>query len=134
MVNMTSHTTVRDSLCANAAALGRHLRACRLRDGRNGRDEWSLRAVARRAEINPAILSQVETGQRRATADSLLRLADTLGEDREELLARAGYLPASALANRGQYHLTAAERLLIDQVRAHPRLLVPLNALLSHAA
>lgn len=114
-----------------AATLGQYLRACRMRGGRNGRGEWSLRSVAQRAEMNPSTLSQVETGKRRIVADDLLRLADVLGEDREELLVRAGYLPASALANRGRYQLNAAERQLIDRVRAHPPLLEPLLLLLS---
>ncbi len=117
-----------------AASLGAYLRACRMRKGRNGRGEWSLRSVAREAEMNHSILSQVETGKRRAVADDLLHLADVLGEDREELLVRAGYLPASALDNRGAFNLTAVERRLIEQVRAHPRLLEPLNALLSAMA
>ena len=117
-----------------ATSLGAYLRACRMRHGRQGRGEWSLRSVAREAEMNHSILSQVENGKRRAVADDLLHLADVLGEDREELLVRAGYLPASALDNRGTFNLAAAERRLIEQVRAHPRLLEPLNALLSAIA
>jgi transcriptional regulator with XRE-family HTH domain len=115
---------------ANIAAVGQHLRACRFRHGRNGRGEWSLRCVAQHAEMSHSILSQVETGKRRIVADDLLRLADVLGEDREELLVRAGYLPASALDNRGKYNLTAAERQLIDAIRAQPHLLDLLKALL----
>ncbi len=118
-------------LHSNIGALGRYLRACRFRDGRNGRGEWSLRSVAQQAEMSHTTLSQVETGKRRMVADDLLHLADVLGEDREELLVRAGYLPASALENRGNYELTAAERHLIDLVRARPRVLGPLNSLLS---
>ena len=59
---------------------------------------------------------------------------NVLGEDREELLVRAGYLPASALDNRGEFELTVAERELILRVRAHPRLLAPLNTLLSQVS
>jgi transcriptional regulator with XRE-family HTH domain len=114
-----------------AATLGQYLRACRFRVGRNGRGEWSLRHVAQQAEMSHTSLSQVETGKRRIVADDLLHLADVLGEDREELLVRAGYLPASALDNRGKYQLNAAERQLIDKLRAQPHLLGPLIALLS---
>jgi len=120
------------ALHANIASMGHYLRACRFRDGRGGRGEWSMRHVAQLAEMNHSILSQVERGKRRVVADDLLRLADVLGEDREALLVRAGYLPASALANRGQYQLTGAERQLIDIVRAQPRLLELLKALSSH--
>lgn len=127
----TSRSRKTATLHANMVSMGQHLRACRFRQGRNGRGDWSLRNVAQHAEMNHSILSQVETGKRRVVADDLLRLADVLHEDREELLVRAGYLPASALANRGQCHLTAAERQLIDAVRTHPHLLDLLSALLS---
>jgi transcriptional regulator with XRE-family HTH domain len=116
----------------NIAAVGQYLRSCRFRQGRNGRGEWSLRCVAQHAEMSHSILSQVETGKRRIVADDLLRLADVLGEDREELLVRAGYLPPSALDNRGQYNLTAAERQVIDVVRTQPPLMNLLKALLPH--
>jgi transcriptional regulator with XRE-family HTH domain len=119
-------------LHTHVARVGHHLRACRFRSGRNGRGEWSLRSVAQRAEMSHTSLSQVETGKRRVVADDLLHLADVLGEDREELLVRAGYLPASALDNRGKYQLSAAERHLIDLVRARPHLLDPLTTVLSH--
>ena len=115
---------------AAATAIGQHLRACRFRDHRNGRGDWSLRSVANAAAISHTTLSQVETGKRRIVADDLLRLADVLGEDREALLVRAGYLPASALANRGQYQLTALERQLLDRLRARPALLPALQSLL----
>jgi len=59
---------------------------------------------------------------------------DVLDEDREELLARAGYLPAFALANRGEYRLTAAERPLMDAVRVPPDLMNLRRALLSRQA
>lgn len=111
--------------------LGQFLRACRFRDGRHGRGHWSLRSVANAAEMSHTTLSHVETGKRRIVADDLLHLADVLGEDREELLVRAGYLPASALDNRAQGQLTPGERQLIDKLRAHPQLLGPLQAVLA---
>lgn len=114
-----------------AGTLGQYLRACRFRDGRHGRGDWSLRSVANAAAMSHTTLSHVETGKRRVVADDLLHLADVLGEDREELLVRAGYLPASALDNRNQHQLTAAERQLIDKLRAHPQLLGSLQAILS---
>ncbi len=128
------HSRKTQAFHPNVVSVGQHLRACRFRHGRNGRGEWSLRCVAQHAEMSHSILSQVETGKRRIVADDLLRLADVLGEDREELLVRAGYLPPSALANRGQYHLTGAERQLIDAARAEPHLLDLLKALLPRKA
>jgi len=119
---------------ASGKSFGAYIRSCRLREGRNGKREWSLRSVARRAEINPAVLSQIETGKRRAVAEDVLRLADVLGEDREGLLVRAGYLPESALANRGEFNLTAAEREIIKHLRANPHLVAPLQALLGAIA
>ncbi len=111
-------------------SIGAYLRACRFRHGRNGKREWSLRSVAQRAEVNHGLLSQIETGKRRPVAGDLLQLADVLGEDREQLLVRAGYLPQSALANRGAFNLNAVERELIQRLRAHPRLVAPLLAML----
>jgi transcriptional regulator with XRE-family HTH domain len=90
-----------------------------------------LRSVANAAEMSHTSLSQVETGKRRLVADDLLHLADVLGEDREELLVRAGYLPASALDNRGASPLSAGERQLIEMVRARPHLLEALQTVLS---
>jgi transcriptional regulator with XRE-family HTH domain len=113
------------------AVVGQYLRACRLRQGRNGRGRWSLRSVANAAEMSHTTLCQVETGKRRAVADDLLRLADVLEEDREELLVKAGYLPPSALANRAPDGLTAAERRIVDVLRARPQLAAPLSTLLA---
>jgi transcriptional regulator with XRE-family HTH domain len=114
-----------------AGTLGQYLRSCRFRDGRHGRGDWSLRSVANAAEMSHTSLSHVETGKRRIVADDLLHLADVLGEDREELLVRAGYLPASALDNRGASPLSAGERQLIEKVRARPHLLEALQVILS---
>ena len=111
--------------------LGAYLRACRLRTGGPGHRHWSLRAVALRAEINHGLLSQIERGLRRPVAGDLLKLADVLGLDREELLVRAGYLPASALANRGAYRLNANERRLVGALRANPRLQSVVEALVA---
>ena len=114
----------------NIAAIGQYLRACRLRPGRNGRGVWSLRSVANRAEINHSLLSQGETGKRRLVADDLLRLADVLGEDREALLVRAGYLPAASRAHPAIDRLTAAERQWLAALRTQPQLWPLLEALL----
>lgn len=116
------------------ATLGQYLRACRFRQGRNGRGHWSLRSVARAAEMNHTTLCQVENGKRRIVADDLLRLRDVLQDDREELLVKAGYLPPSALDNRGAASLSAMERRIVDMLRAHPHLVVPLGALLAKLA
>jgi transcriptional regulator with XRE-family HTH domain len=117
------------AFAASGKSFGAYLRQCRFRNGRHGNRFWSLRSVARRAEISPAVLSQVETGKRRAVADDVLRLAAVLNESREELLVRAGYLPSSALVNRGGLALTTSERRIIIALRSHPQLLAPLIAL-----
>jgi transcriptional regulator with XRE-family HTH domain len=102
--------------------LGAYLRASRLSTGVQGSRHWSLRAVAKRAEINHGLLSQIERGKRRPVADDLLRLADVLHLDREELLVRAGYLPVSALANRNPDRLSSSERKVVEALRTNPRL------------
>ena len=89
-----------------------------------------MRSVARRAEINHSLLSQSETGKRRLVADDLLRLADVLGEDREALLVRAGYLPAAGRAPQTADRLTAAERRWLAVLRTQPQLWPLLEALL----
>lgn len=103
-------------------SVGAILRAARTGAGRGGSGEWSLRAVALRTGVNVSLLSQIETGKRRPAADDLINLADALGLDREELLVRAGYLPESALGNRGAANLTARERALIQRLRKNARL------------
>ena len=115
---------------SSSPGLGAYLRACRLRSGREGRRQWSLRSVARRAEICGSTLSQIETGKRRATAGDLLRLAAVLNEDHEALLVRAGYLPVTAPGRR-PLSLSAAEQELIRRLRIRPQLVAPLNALLA---
>ena len=102
-----------------ARALGIYLRECRKKTGRSGRQFWSLRSVARRAEISASVLSRVERGRQRVAVDDLVRLAGVLGEDRDELLVRGGYLPSSVLDKHVEWQLSAAEGALISRLRRH---------------
>ena len=51
---------------------------------------FSLRQVAERIGVQPSYLSQLERGNERPSEDTVVRLADELGIDRDLLLAMAG--------------------------------------------
>lgn len=74
----------------DADAFGAHIRALRL--ARLEEDKtYSLRKVAERCGITPAYLSRVERGEVAPPGeDTLLLLAQFLGEDPDVLLAMAG--------------------------------------------
>lgn len=68
----------------------------RLREARAATDPgFSLRQVAARCGVTPAYLSRVERGEVAPPGEeTLLRLADELGEDPDVLLAMAGKISA----------------------------------------
>lgn len=77
---------------------GDHIR--RLREGRLALDPtYSLRQVAMRCGVTPAYLSRVERGQVAPPGEeTLVRLAQDLGEDPDVLLAVAGKVSADLRA------------------------------------
>lgn len=88
-----------------ATSFGEHIR--RLRERRAEKDpRFSLRQVAMRCGVTPAYLSRVERGEIAPPGeDTLIRLADELGENRDVLLALAGKISAdlrSAILARPQ--------------------------------
>lgn len=65
----------------------RRLRELKKRDN----PDFSLRRFARLVEISPTLLSKMETGEFSPPGpDKIIRMAELLGEDPDELLARAG--------------------------------------------
>lgn len=56
------------------------------------KNRFSLRALAAKAGISGSYLSQIETGERRATAEMLRRLAPVYGVPVRDLLEVAGIL------------------------------------------
>jgi len=75
-------------------SFGDYLRQARERLAENDRI-YSLRQVAARCEITPAYLSRVERDDVAPPGEeTLVRLADDLGEDRDVLLALAGKISA----------------------------------------
>ena len=72
--------------------IGSYLKQIRLSKG--GSKYWSLRAVAQRASMSNAYLSQLENNQcSKPTPKILQKLASTLGISYEETLRITGYLP-----------------------------------------
>jgi HTH-type transcriptional regulator, competence development regulator len=99
-------------------SFGDYLRQARERLGESDRT-YSLRQVAARCEITPAYLSRVERGDVAPPGEeTLVKLADDLGEDRDVLLALAGKISGDlreAIMKRPQLF---AE--LIRQIRNMP--------------
>ncbi len=56
----------------------------------------SLRELARRLPVTPSYVSDIENDRRVPSEDVLGKIAVELGLDREDLVARAGRLPADA--------------------------------------
>ena len=79
--------------------LGEHLRSVRRAAG------VGLRALASSVEVDRAHLSRIESGKVIPSDDLLLRLAEALGEDLDELRFLAGRLPYD----------------VEEIIRAHPR-------------
>ncbi|MFG1352808.1 helix-turn-helix domain-containing protein [Xanthobacter autotrophicus] len=77
-----------------AESFGDHVR--RLREKRAKADSsFSLRQVAMRCGVTPAYLSRIERGEVAPPGEeTLVRLADELGENRDVLLALAGKISA----------------------------------------
>ncbi len=71
-------------------AFGEHVR--RVRETLLAQDrKYSLRQVAERVGVEPAYLSKVERGEVAPPGEeTIVRLADELGEDRDVMLALAG--------------------------------------------
>jgi transcriptional regulator with XRE-family HTH domain len=65
----------------NPKALGQALR--KLREDK----PWTLRHAAAQADMDPALLGNIERGQRLPTEKQILKLAAIYGEDSEQLLA-----------------------------------------------
>ena len=76
-------------------AFGQFIRQRREAHQALSRADFSLRAVARRLECQPAYLSMVERGTCGPPSEGVIkRLAEILQEDPDVLLARAGKLSA----------------------------------------
>jgi len=75
-------------------AFGENIR--KLREQRMGSDQtFSLRQVATRCGVTPAYLSRVERGEVAPPGeDTLIKLAQELGEDPDVMLAQAGKISA----------------------------------------
>lgn len=58
----------------------------------------SLREVARRLDISPSALSQIETGKSRASVSTLYAIVSELGMSLDELFGRAPVTPAATAA------------------------------------
>lgn len=73
---------------------GEHIRQRRetLRETLGG--EFSLRGVAKKLDVSPAFLSQVENGTAMPSNEGIDNIASVLREDREVLLALAGRMPS----------------------------------------
>lgn len=82
----------------SAKTFGGHIRAAR--EDRAAADQnFSLRKVAARVGITPAYLSRVERDEVAPPGEeTLVRLADDLGEDRDVVLALAGKISADLRA------------------------------------
>jgi transcriptional regulator with XRE-family HTH domain len=57
-----------------------------------------MRQLARKAGIEPGYLSKIERGVERASEDTIVLLADALGESRDVLLAMDGRMSKRLLA------------------------------------
>jgi transcriptional regulator with XRE-family HTH domain len=65
----------------------------------NSRPEFSVRKVAARVGVEPSYISKVERDEVAPPSEETIgRLADVLGEDRDILLARAGKVSADLRA------------------------------------
>lgn len=65
-----------------------------IRESKGSKGFWSVRAVAKRADISNSYLSQLETGKvEQPLPDILKKLAEALRHPYEDLLRAAGYLP-----------------------------------------
>ncbi len=72
--------------------IGSYIR--QIRESKGGKNFWSIRSVAQRANISNSYLSQLETGQvSQPLPDILKKLAEALRHPYEDLLRAAGYLP-----------------------------------------
>jgi transcriptional regulator with XRE-family HTH domain len=66
-----------------------------VRDGRTAKD-MKLRELARRLEVTPSYVSDIENDRRVPSEDVLARIAGELDLDLEDLVARSGRLGSSA--------------------------------------
>jgi len=75
---------------AETESLGDHIRKARERKAKANRS-FSLRQLAIRCDVSPAYLSRVERNEVSPPGEeTLLKLADELGEDKDVMLAMAG--------------------------------------------
>lgn len=92
-------------------AFGRRVRALRAEQG------WGLRKFAKAVGVSPTYLSKIERGEFPPPAeDKVVAIADTLGQDRDELLALAGRIATE----------------LAEVIRSQPRELAALLRVLQH--
>jgi transcriptional regulator with XRE-family HTH domain len=79
------------------SSFGTYIRGVRDRLNETDR-KYSLRQVALRVGLEPAYLSKIERDEARPPSeDSIRRIADELGEDRDVLLALAGKVSSDLL-------------------------------------
>jgi transcriptional regulator with XRE-family HTH domain len=113
---MASDDEVPDAWQAQLGPLGAFIRAQRqLAD-------LSLREMAALTRISNAYLSQVERGLHQPSLTVLRAIADALGLTTEQLLAKAGWLPAGPVEAAPDTSSTTSPPSTEDSIRADPRL------------
>ena len=94
-------------------AFGQYVRRCREALQKNNRKDYTLRAVARRLEVQPAFISMVERGTCGPPSEAVIKkLAVVLEEDPDVLLALAGKVSADL-----QEAILKRPRLFADLIR-----------------
>ena len=82
--------------------------------------DLSLRKLAEKAGVEPGYLSKIERGVERASDDTIIALADALGESRDVLLAMDGRVSARLLRIICKHPTLMAELLEnIDKMPEH---------------
>lgn len=97
---------------ASADAFGRHVRSRReaLREAQG--KAYSQRSVAERLGVSHVFLGMVERGEQVASESLVRALASELGEDEDEMMTRAGRVPAEL------GRLVAKRPRMLDALRA----------------
>lgn len=88
---------------AVASSLGEHLRRERDHLG------LSLRELARRLEVSPSLVSQIETGKIQPSVRTLYAMVSELGVSLDDLFAAANPRPASAATESSPEHQALAK-------------------------
>src|SRR5438445_13884372 len=102
--------------------LGPRLRAIRLRQG------VGLRELARRLDLSPSSISQIETGKIRASVRTLYALASEFGVTVDEVLFNEGPLPGDGASSsiRGSSPVVSEPALAV--LRAVERLAIAVHS------